>query len=166
MDHAIVKTKLRTMGFDVEDVAGYATIFRYEGLTYLSLWEDDDDAFFRLALPKFYDVMDDNRASILDIVNTVNLRIKYAKTCIENNSVWAYYEHFVTRETDLEAVIEHAIRVLQATLFEFHRAIDGDGSDGDDEDVKQKGYDDLEDVVEGERIVLDDDLSDIEDLEQ
>jgi hypothetical protein len=32
--------------------------------------------------------------------------------------------------------------------------------------VKQKGYDDLEDVVEGERIVLDDDLSDIEDLEQ
>lgn len=141
MNHEIVSRHLKTMGFEVEEVPDFATLFHYEGLTFAAIWEDDDEHFLRLALPKIFDVTDDNRISILTVVNEVNLRVKYTKICVSDNSVWVYYEHYFTLETDGENVLEHAIRLLQATLFEFNRIIDGglddDADSGETDDAQE-----------------------------
>lgn len=169
MDHVILDRQLKAMGFDLEELSDFATLIHYEGLSLLNLWEDDDENFFRMALPRFYDVTDDNRAQLLDIVNRINLQLKYTKICVDDDSIWAYYEHFVTTETNVESLLEHAIHTLQVTLFTFHHYIDGDETEEDDDDEEihtSDSMDDLVDVGDDERSVLEQDNSDVIDVDQ
>lgn len=171
MDHSILDQQLKTMGFDTEEMAGFATVIRYEGLSILNFWEADDENFLRLALPRFYDVTDENRALLLDIANRINIQLKYTKVCVEDDALWAYYEHYVTSETDLETLLEHSIRCLQATLFTFHHYVNGDEQDNDEDEEDgtistSDNLDDLDDVTGGERSVLEEEHTDVLDEEQ
>jgi hypothetical protein len=139
MNHDIVNIQLQRMGFDVDFVPGYATLFSYEGLTCFYEWDDDDDDFLRLSLPKIYDVTDDNRALLLEIINDVNQTVKYTKTCIYQDSVWIYYEQYRVTQEQLEEQLEQAIRALQATLFEFHHFIDGNNEAQSDASPEKGG---------------------------
>jgi hypothetical protein len=99
---------------------------QYEGMTLLYLFDDDDEEFFRMAAPKIFDVTEENRELLLDIVNEINIKLKYSKTTVLDDAVWVSYEQLLSDDEHIDAVIEHSIMVLQATVYAFHRRVNGD----------------------------------------
>lgn len=133
MDKKEVLEKLEVIGFEVEEVPDFGHVFKYEGMNILFMPDDDED-FLRFAAPNIFEVTDENRASVLEMVNDTNLGIKYSKVCVYGEQVWVFYEHRLFGENDLEEIIEHSLFLLRATAAVFLRKIDGE----DFEDMKDE----------------------------
>jgi hypothetical protein len=121
-----IANHFKALGFDVEELPDYAYMTQYEGMTLLYLFDDDDEEFFRMAAPKIFDVTEENRELLLDIVNEINIKLKYSKTTVLDDAVWVSYEQLLSDDEHIDAVIEHSIMVLQATVYAFHRRVNGD----------------------------------------
>ncbi len=135
MKETVLKT-LQEMGFSLDEIEDFGYIFTHEDFNILYM-PDDNEEFLRFSIPNIHEVTEENRSFLLDIVNDVNMFIKYTKTCLFDDSVWTFYEHFLAGEEHLDDVIEHCILVLESTYYLFLRKIDGDDSlpemDADDE---------------------------------
>jgi hypothetical protein len=133
-----VLAQLEELGFVLEKAGQYGYFFKYEGLNILYMPDDDDENFLRLAIPNIYDVTEENKPFVLEVVNSTNMAIKYSKTCAFGDDVWVFYEYHLFGDDNLEDILEHCLRLLQATFFLFHRKIEGDdslpGEDDDDND--------------------------------
>ena len=125
MSKELVLKKLESLGFSVVDAYKFGYVFKYEELTLLYM-PDDDENFLRFALPNIFDVTAENRNNVLEVVNDTNMTIKYCKICVFGEGVWAFYEHRLFGDDNIEAIIEHGLLLLQATLGLFHRKIEGD----------------------------------------
>ncbi|KWW25108.1 MAG: Uncharacterized protein F082_1154 [bacterium F082] len=123
MDKNEVLEKLEVLGFDIEEVPDFGYIFKFEGLTLLYMPDDDED-FLRFAAPNVFDVTDENRAFVLEVVNETNLTIKYSKVCAYGEQVWVFYEYRMFGG-ELEDIIEHSLYLLRATVALFHRKVEG-----------------------------------------
>ena len=137
-----VLTLLEEQGFDLEEAGKYGYFFEFERLHVLYMPDDDDEKFLRFAVPNIYDVTEENKDLVLEVVNNTNMTIKYSKTCVVSDDVWIFYENRLFSEDYLEEIIEHSIRLLQATFFLFHQKIEGDdslpGEDDDDNEGESK----------------------------
>lgn len=136
MDSTIILNQLRTMGFAPEEVPGFGEIFTFEGMNFLYMPEEGDEEFFRLSMPNLFDVTADNRSYLLDIVNDLNVRMKYSKTVITDDGVWVFYEHRMEEDENLEDLIEHALYLLRATAYTFHRMVNGEGASSEKEEFE------------------------------
>lgn len=125
MSKELVLEKLESLGFSVVDAHEFGYVFKYEELTLLYM-PDDDENFLRFALPNIFDVTAENRSFVLEVVNDTNMTIKYSKTCVFGESVWVFYEYRLFGDDNIEAIIEHGLLLLQATVGLFHRKIEGD----------------------------------------
>lgn len=125
---------LEVMGFDIEEVPDFGYIFKYEGLTLLFM-PDDDENFLRFAVPNVFDVTDENRSFVLEVINDTNMTIKYSKVCAYGEQVWVFYEYRLIGDGELEEIIGHSLLLLRATVALFHRKVEGE---------------DIEDLVEEE----------------
>lgn len=125
MSKELVLEKLESLGFSVVDAHEFGYVFKYEELTLLYM-PDDDENFLRFALPNIFDVTAENRPFVLEVANDTNMTIKYSKTCVFGESVWVFYEYRLFGDDNLEAIIEHGLLLLQATVGLFHRKIEGD----------------------------------------
>lgn len=120
-----VLEKLEVLGFDiVEEVPDLGYVFAFEGLTVMYM-PDEDENFLRFAAPNIFDVTDENRAFVMEVVNDTNLSIKYSKVCVYGEQVWAFYEYRVFDEGELEDIIEHSLYLIRATVALFHRKVEG-----------------------------------------
>lgn len=141
MNKELVLSMLEELGFRYEEVENLGYIFKYEELAVLFM-PDDDDNFLRFAIPGIYDVTEDNKTLVLEVVNATNMTVKYSKTCIYNDEVWIFYEYRVFDVEHLEEIVRHSMLLLQATYFLFHRKIEGDDSlpyeDDDTDDSKEE----------------------------
>ena len=133
MDKKEVLEKLEVLGFDIEEVPDFGYIFKFEGLTLLYMPDDDED-FLRFSAPNVFDVTDENRTFVLEVVNETNLTIKYSKVCAYGEQVWVFYEYRVFGG-ELEDIIEHSLYLLRATVALFHRKVEGG-------DIEEKENDD------------------------
>ena len=137
MNKTDILETLGVLGFEVEEIPEFGFLFRYEGLA-LVYMPDSDENFLRFAVPNIYDVTDENKRFVLEVVNDTNMSIKYSKTCVYGDSVWVFYEYRLFGEDNLEDIIEHSMLLLQASYFLFHRKLEGDdtlpGEDEDDDD--------------------------------
>lgn len=127
MSKELVLAKLEELGFSLEEAGDFGYIFKYEELTILYM-PDDDENFLRFAVPNIYDVTEENKPFVLEVVNETNMAIKYSKTCVYGEDVWVFYEYRLFGDGELEEIIEHSMLLLQATYFLFHRKIEGDDS--------------------------------------
>ena len=125
MSKELVLEKLESLGFSVVDAQEFGYVFEYEELTLLYM-PDDDENFLRFALPYIFDVTAENKPFVLEVVNDTNMTIKYSKTCVFGESVWVFYEYRLFGDDNIEAIIEHGLLLLQATVGLFHRKIEGD----------------------------------------
>lgn len=125
MSKELVLKKLENLGFSVVDAHEFGYVFKFEQLTLLYM-PDDDENFLRLALPNIFDVTEENRPFVLEMVNSTNMTIKYTKTCVFGERVWVFYEYRLYGNDNIEEVIEHGLLLLQATVGVFHRKIEGD----------------------------------------
>ena len=128
MNKELVLSKLEELGFSLEEVGECGYIFKYEEIAVLYMTDDDDENFLRFGLPNVFDVTEENRPFVLEIVNATNKNIKYSKTCVCGEDVWIFYEHRIFGNEKLEDVIEHCLLLLQATYYLFYRKIEGDDS--------------------------------------
>lgn len=137
MSKELILAKIEELGFSIEEAGDFSYVFKYEELTILYM-PDDDENFLRFAVPNIYDVTDENKPFVLEVVNDTNMSIKYSKTCVYGDSVWVFYEYRLFGEDNLEDIIEHSMLLLQASYFLFHRKLEGDdtlpGEDEDDDD--------------------------------
>lgn len=124
----LVLSKLENLGFVTEEIPDLGYVFKYEEMAILYMPDDDDENFLRFAVPNIYDVTEENKPFVLEVVNDTNMAIKYSKTCVYSEDVWVFYEYRLFEENDLEDIIEHCILLLQATYFLFHRKIEGEDS--------------------------------------
>ena len=140
MNKELVLSKFEELGFALKDAGEYGYFFKFEELNFLYLPDEDDENFLRLALPNVFDVTEDNRYLVMEVVNETNMSVKYSKTCVSNESVWSFYEHRLFGEDNLEDIIEHGIRLLQFTVGLFFRKIEGDDTlpDEPDNDSERK----------------------------
>ena len=140
MNKEKVLAQLEELGFALEEAGEYGYFFKFEGLNVLYMPDDDDENFMRFAVPNIYDVTEENKALVLEVVNNTNMTIKYSKTCVFGDDVWG--------EDNLEDIIEHSMRLLQATFFLFHRKIEGDDSlPSEDDDENDNNDESKEDVA-------------------
>lgn len=137
MSKELILAKIEELGFSIEEAGDFGYVFMFEELTILYM-PDDDENFLRFAVPNIYDVTDENKRFVLEVVNDTNMSIKYSKTCVYGDSVWVFYEYRLFGEDNLEDIIEHSMLLLQASYFLFHRKLEGDdtlpGEDEDDDD--------------------------------
>jgi hypothetical protein len=137
MSKELILAKIEELGFSIEEAGDFGYVFKFEELTILYM-PDDDENFLRFAVPNIYDVTDENKRFVLEVVNDTNMSIKYSKTCVYGDSVWVFYEYRLFGEDNLEDIIEHSMLLLQASYFLFHRKLEGDdtlpGEDEDDDD--------------------------------
>ena len=137
MSKELIIAKIEELGFSIEEAGDFGYVFKFEELTILYM-PDDDENFLRFAVPNIYDVTDENKRFVLEVVNDTNMSIKYSKTCVYGDSVWVFYEYRLFGEDNLEDIIEHSMLLLQASYFLFHRKLEGDdtlpGEDEDDDD--------------------------------
>ena len=137
MSKELILAKIEELGFSIEEAGDFGYVFKFEELTILYM-PDDDENFLRFAVPNIYDVTDENKRFVLEVVNDTNMSIKYSKTCVYGDSVWVFYEYRLFGDYNLEDIIEHSMLLLQASYFLFHRKLEGDdtlpGEDEDDDD--------------------------------
>ena len=140
----LVLSKLEELGFTPKEVLECGYFFKYEELNMFYMPDDDDDEFLKFVLPYIYEVTEENKPFVMEVVNDINVTLKYSKTCIMGEDVWVFYEHRLFDEDNLEDIIEHCLILLQATFFMFHRKIEGDDACSlrDDEEFENETKED------------------------
>jgi hypothetical protein len=98
-------------------------IFKYQMCTFLFFVDDDDDKFFRLALPSIYDVTEDNRISLLEAANEVNKRLKVAKVFIPNDDVWVSAETLMDDTPELDDFVPRILNILLSARQKFYEIV-------------------------------------------
>lgn len=136
MEKDKVLSCLKNMGFRPKEVPEVGYTFTFEGLGILYTWDDDNDELINLSLPCIYEGDEENRPILLDLVNEMNLRLKYVKTVLRRNDVWVHFEADVYEEESLEKILQLGVYSLQAARFFFSRLSSGEEDMGsiDDED--------------------------------
>lgn len=141
----IVINELKAMGFELFELSGVGYYFNYDDINYLYIPDDDDEHFLRIVIPYLFDVTDENRMMVLDAISETNLLLKYTKTCIMyENTVWAIYEHYLNSTENMTELLEHIIRVLEATANVFHKKMNGEEVIGRSEESDDCSDEELE----------------------
>jgi len=95
-------------------------VFKREGKTYLIIVDEKDKSFFRIILPNFWKIEDDNeRLRILEACDYANSFSKVAKIHTVKDNVWAVVELFLAKPQDFEPVFERSCRALDHALSNF-----------------------------------------------
>lgn len=121
----LIIKQLEEMGFELKEVPEIGYVFQYEESNMLFMPDEDDDSFVRFSLPHIYDVTDDNMTMLLEIINELNVTLKFIKVCALHDGVWVIYEHRFYAGDNLEDLLGHILRLLQFTAFMFQKKVNG-----------------------------------------
>ena len=70
--------------------------FKYQMADFLILSDDDDQQFFRLAMPGIYSCTPENRLETLEAINVTNNDMKVIKASIfGETNVWLFFEQLL-----------------------------------------------------------------------
>lgn len=98
-------------------------IFKYQMLTFIYFNNDDDEQFFRLALPGIFDVTEENRPTVLEAMNEVNKRMKVVKAYIPKDDVWIAAEIMMDSTPELDDIVPRLLNILLGARKEFYDQI-------------------------------------------
>ena len=98
--------------------------FKYQMLTFYFMNNDDDERYFRLALPNIYDVTDDNRYAVLEAINTVNKGYKVAKVVIMRNTVWIVTEILMDTSPELKDFMPRLLEIMVGARMELIKELE------------------------------------------
>lgn len=141
----IILDQLKAMGFEPIELEDVGYVFKYEDMNYLYMPDDDDEQFLRIVIPHLFEVTDENRVAVLEAMHETGLMLKYAKVCIMyENAAWAIYEHCLNSTENLPELLEHIIRVLEATAHVFYKKMNGEEVLGRSEESEDCSDEELE----------------------
>lgn len=105
-------------------------VFKMEGKTYLVLFDDKDDKFFRIVFPGFWSIENDlERARVYSAALNATAETKVAKVFPVRDNTWATIELFVTNVDEAQAVFNRSISALQAAVHTFVEEMRNKASD-------------------------------------
>ena len=133
------------MGFQLEEMEGFGYGFRYEGITYLYMPNDDDEDFLNIAVPAIVEINDENAHAAHMLMDKLNSTLKYVKANKLGDSMWLFYERELYGGEDFEKLLSRMILHLEAALNFYRNAManikeeldstDDDKPSGDNEEA-------------------------------
>ncbi len=102
-------------------------VFKYQMNNYIIFDTPDDEPYLQIALPRIYDVTDDNLVEVLAACNNINRTMKVAKTIITGDcrSVWAVYETILDSNPVYDDFLPRALNILVETQKNFYEVVEG-----------------------------------------
>lgn len=98
--------------------------FKYQMFTFFYMEEEDDESFFRLALPGIYDVTSENYPEVLVALNEANSQMKVMKaTIFTEDSVWLFFEMLLDSNPVYDDIVPRALRILLASRDVFYNCM-------------------------------------------
>lgn len=133
------------MGFQLEEMEGFGYGFRYEGINYLYMPNDDDEDFLNIAVPAIVEINDENAHAAHMLMDKLNSTLKYVKANKLGDSMRLFYERELYGGEDFEKLLSRMILHLEAALNFYRNAManikeeldstDGDKPSGDNEEA-------------------------------
>ena len=141
-----IRPILNRLGFFTNNVSESwdALAFTYDSVNLLFIPDDDDNTLIFTA-PNLFEVDDENRAFVHDILNELANTVKFIKPSIlYGNSVYLSYEYYLADSEPTDEIVEHIIRLLGLSFYKFHDLVNRDGESvyDDDEDEELAALDD------------------------
>ena len=102
----------------------YGFMFKYQSLTFLIFWDDDDNQYLKLALPSIYNVDDNNREDALAAANEVNIEWKVIKTVVLSDEVWVVAEQLIDKDPNLSDLVPRTIKILVSGRESFYEHLE------------------------------------------
>lgn len=98
--------------------------FKYQMADFLILSDDDDQQFFRLAMPGIYSCTPENRLETLEAINVTNNDMKVIKASIfGETNVWIFFEQLLDSTPVFNDIIPRGINILLAGQQKFFNAL-------------------------------------------
>ena len=98
--------------------------FKYEGLTFCLFAAENDKEFFRLALPNFWSIdNEEERRKVLAAANTATASIKVGKVFMVNNNVWASVELLIDPIEGFGKVFRRSLSIISACVQRFREGM-------------------------------------------
>ena len=98
--------------------------FKYQMADFLILSDDDDQQFFRLAMPGIYSCTPENRLETLEAINVTNNDMKVIKASIfGETNVWLFFEQLLDSTPVFNDIIPRGINILLAGQQKFFDAL-------------------------------------------
>ena len=98
--------------------------FKYQMADFLILSDDDDQQFFRLAMPGIYSCTPENRLETLEAINVTNNDMKVIKASIFGETiVWLFFEQLLDSTPVFNDIIPRGINILLAGQQKFFNAL-------------------------------------------
>lgn len=114
------KKYLDSKGIKIQNEFDTTINFERNGLQYIFFSEKSDPYYFRVILPNILKVTPETETDILNLVNTVNLKYKVAKSVIiDNKDVWISVELFVYSMNNIDELFNRVFILHEAVLNEY-----------------------------------------------
>lgn len=112
-----------TLGFQLEEMEGFGYGFRYEGINYLFMPNEDDEEFLNIAIPAILEINEDNVHAAHMLMDKLNSTLKYVKANKLGDSMWLFYERELYGGEDLEKLVSRMILHLEAAMSFYRNAM-------------------------------------------
>lgn len=112
-----------TLGFQLEEMEGFGYGFRYEGINYLFMPNEDDEEFLNIAIPAILEINEDNVHAAHMLMDKLNSTLKYVKANKLGDSMWLFYERELYGGEDLEKLVSRMILHLEAAMNFYRNAM-------------------------------------------
>lgn len=116
----VFKKYIDSKGFKILNEDETTISFERNGLQYTFVYEKSDPYYFRVILPNILKVNTENEQEILQLVNSINLKFKVAKSVIvEKENVWISIESFVYSMNNMDEFFDRIFVLYEVVLNEY-----------------------------------------------
>lgn len=132
---------LRELGFELEEMENFGYGFRYEGINYLYMPNDDDEDFLNISVPAIIEKDEIEESAYTMLLDKTNSTLKYIKANTLGDGLWLFYERELFGNEDLEELLQRMILRLEAGTFFVRQEIRNSMSEDIEDDVESGNED-------------------------
>lgn len=139
----MIMNAFQALGFVLDELDDFGYGFEYEGINYIWMPDEEDEAFLYIGIPGVLDKSDVSEIVLYQLIDKANATLKYVKVNTFGDSVWLFYERELYEENEnLEHILSRMLVHLDASLQNFRQSVLGvkydveEETDFDDEDLQ------------------------------
>ncbi len=119
---------LKTEGYSPTADSDGDVVFKHEGLTYIIFAAEDDKEYFRIALPNFWRIENEQeRQKVIAAAVDATAGVKVGKVYPVGNNVWASVELLIDPIEGFSKVFRRSLLILRASVQRFREKMVGAG---------------------------------------
>lgn len=119
-----IMNAFQALGFVLDELDDFGYGFEYEGINYIWMPDEEDEAFLYIGIPGILDKSDVSETALYQLIDKANATLKYVKVNTFGDSVWLFYERELYGENeDLEHILSRMLLHLDASLQNFRQSV-------------------------------------------